>query len=75
MCLQKCNINNASVLQISIPVPILSCDLLCEFNSDMWQQHELVSGFDSELQDSVGWSRQWFVSFNAEKCQFFSFDF
>ena len=35
--------------------------------SDIWQQLELVSGLESDLQDTVGWGRKWLDDFNAGK--------
>ena len=35
--------------------------------SDIWQQLELVSGLESDLQDTVGWGRKWIADFNAGK--------
>ena len=35
--------------------------------SDLWQQLELVSGLESDLQDTVGWDRKWLADFNAGK--------
>ena len=37
--------------------------------SDLWQQLELASEFESDLQDVVVWGRKWLVDFNAEKTQ------
>ena len=40
----------------------------------MWQQLELASELESDLRDTVGWGRNWFVDFNTEKTQLVSFD-
>ena len=40
----------------------------------MWQQLELTSELESDLQDTVDWGRMWFVDFNAGKTQLVSFD-
>ena len=40
----------------------------------MWQQLELASELESDLQDSVGWGRKWLVDFNAGKTQLILFD-
>ena len=37
--------------------------------SDLWQQIELVSELESDLRDTVDWSRKWLVDFNAGKTQ------
>ena len=42
--------------------------------SDLWQQIELVSELESDLRDTVDWSRKWLVDFNAKKTQLVSFD-
>ena len=35
----------------------------------MWQQLELASELESDLQDTVDWGRKWHVDFNAGKTQ------
>ena len=37
--------------------------------SDLWQQIELVSELESDLRDTMDWSRKWLVDFNAGKTQ------
>ena len=37
--------------------------------SDLWQQLELASELESDLQDTVNWGRKWFVDVNARKTQ------
>ena len=34
--------------------------------SDLWQQLELASELESDLQDTVDWGRKWLVNFNAQ---------
>ena len=46
----------------------------CDQASDLWQQFELVSELESDLQDTVKWDRKWFVYFNAEKARLVWFD-
>ena len=46
----------------------------CNQASDLWQQLELASEFESDLRDTVDWGRKWFVDFNAGKAQLVSFD-
>ena len=46
----------------------------CDQASDLWQQLELASEFESDLRDTVGWGRKWLVDFNAGKTQLVSFD-
>ena len=42
--------------------------------SDMWEQLELASELESDLQDIVDWGKKWLVGFNAGKSQLVSFD-
>ena len=37
--------------------------------SDLWQQLELASELESDLQDTVDWGKKWLVDFNARKTQ------
>ena len=46
----------------------------CDQASDLWQQLELASELESDLGDTVDWSRKWHVDFNAGKTQLVSFD-
>ena len=46
----------------------------CDQASDLWQQLELASELESDLQDTVDWGRTWLVDFNAGKTQLVSFD-
>ena len=46
----------------------------CDQASDLWQQLELASELESDLQDTVGWGKKWLVDFNAAKTQLVSFD-
>ena len=41
---------------------------------DLWQQLELASELESDLQDMVGWGRKWLVEFNAGKTRLVWFD-
>ena len=42
--------------------------LYCKCNqaSDLWQQLELASELESDLQDTVDWGKKWLVDFNVE---------
>ena len=51
---------------------ILYCN--CDWASDLWQQLELASELESDLQDTVDWGKKWLVDFNAGKTQLVSFD-
>ena len=46
----------------------------CDQASDLWQQPELASELESDLQDTVDWGKKWLVDFNAGKTQLVSFD-
>ena len=46
---------------------------LCDQASDLWQQLQLASELESDLQDIVHWGRGWLVDFNAGKTQLVSF--
>ena len=37
----------------------------CDQASDLWQQLELASELESDLRDTVDWSKKWLVDFNA----------
>ena len=46
----------------------------CDQASDLWQQLELASELESDLQNTVDWGKKWLVDFNAGKTQLVSFD-
>ena len=46
----------------------------CDQASELWQQLELVSELESDLEDTVDWGKKWLVDFNARKTQQGSFD-
>ena len=46
----------------------------CDQASDLWQQLELASELESDLQHNVAWGRKWLVDFSAGKTQLVSFD-
>ena len=39
----------------------------CDQTSDLWQQLELVSELESDLQNTVDWDKKWLVDFNTGK--------
>ena len=41
---------------------------------NLWQQLELASELEYDLQDTVDWGKKWLVDFNAGKAQLVSFD-
>ena len=46
----------------------------CDQASDLWQQLELASELESDLQETVDWGKKWLVDFHAGKTQLDSFD-
>ena len=46
----------------------------CDRASNLWQQLELASELESDLQDTVDWGKKWLVDFNAGKNQLVLFD-
>ena len=46
----------------------------CDQASDLWQQLELASELESDLQDTMDWGKKWLVDFNARKTQLLLFD-
>ena len=47
----------------------------CGWASNLWQQLELASELESDLQDTVDWGKwKWLVNFNTGKTQLVSFD-
>ena len=46
----------------------------CDQASDSWQQLDLASELEFDLQDTVDCHKKWFVDFNAGKTQLISFD-
>ena len=46
----------------------------CDQAPDLWQQLELASELEPDLQGTVDWGKKWLANFNAEKTQLASFD-
>ena len=46
----------------------------CDQASDLWQQLELTSEFESDLGDNADWGKKWLIDFNAGKTQLVAFD-
>ena len=46
----------------------------CDQASNLWQQVEQASEFESDIQDTVDWGRKWVVDFNTGKTQIVLFD-
>ena len=60
----------AFLMMLSVILPSMLMILLCsncDQASDVWQQLELASELESDLQDTVDWSRRWLVDFSAGK--------
>ena len=49
-------------------------DSKCDQASDLWQQLELASELESDVQDTVDWGKKWLVDFSAGKTQLVLFD-
>ena len=43
----------------------------CDQASELWQQLELVSELESDLEDTVDWGKKWLVDFDAGKISWF----
>ena len=52
----------------------LFLSLIRHLISDLWQQLELASELESDLQDTVDWGSKWLVDFNAGKTRLVSCD-
>ena len=46
----------------------------CDQASDLWQQLELASEFESDLWHTLDWGREWLVDFNPGKTQLVLFN-
>ena len=46
----------------------------CDWASDLWQQLEVASELESDLQDTMDWGKKWLVDFSTGKTQLVSFD-
>ena len=58
------------LMMLSVILPSMLMVLLCskcDQASDIWQQLELVSELESDLQNIVDWGRRWLVDFSAGK--------
>ena len=62
------------ICNIAIYADDTTLDSKCDQASDLWQQLELASELESDLQDTVDWARKWLVDFNAGKTQLVLFD-
>ena len=55
-------------------IAIYADDTTLYSRCDLWQQLELASKLESDIQDTVDWGKKWLVDFNAGKTQQVSFD-
>ena len=58
------------LIMLSVILPSILMILLCSKcnqASDVWQQLELASELESDLQNIVDWGRRWLVDFSAGK--------
>ena len=58
------------LIMLSVILPSMLMILLCskcDQASDVWQQLELASELESDLQNIVNWGRRWLVDFSAGK--------
>ena len=65
------------LMMLSVILPSMLMILLCskfEQACDVWQQLELASELESDLQDTVDWGRKWLVDFSAGKAHLVLFD-
>ena len=62
-------INDDVICNIAIYTDDATLYSKCDEASDLWQQLELASELESDLQDTVDWGRKWLVDFNAGKTQ------
>ena len=67
-------INLQSIKLRNIRLAFNICIWHLHLESDMWQQLELASELESDLQDTVDLGKKWLVDFNARKTQLVSFD-
>ena len=62
------------VCNIAICVDDTTLCCKCDQASDLWQQIELASELESDLQEIVNWGKKWFVDFLVGKTQLVLFD-
>ena len=59
------------------PTPKLNfCIIPCKCHQafDLWKELELASELESDLWDTLDWSKKWLIDFNAKKTQVVSLD-
>ena len=61
------------VMSLSMPM-ISTLYSKCNQAYELWQQLELASELESDLQGIVDWGKKWFVDFNTGKTQLVLFD-
>ena len=60
------------ICSIAVYADVTTLYSKCDQASDLWQQLELASDLESDLQYTVDWGRKWLVDFNAGKTQLVS---
>ena len=60
------------ICNIAVYADVTTLYSKCDQASDLWQQLELASDLESDLQYTVDWGRKWLVDFNAGKTQLVS---
>ena len=68
------NLPDDVICDIAIYVDDTTLYSKCDEASDLWQQVELASELESDLQRTVYWGKKWLVDFNAGKTQLLLFD-
>ena len=68
------DLHDGFICDISIYADDTTIYSQCDQASDLWQQLEVASEFESNLRDTVDWGRKCLVDFNAQKTQLDSFD-
>ena len=68
------DLSNDVICDIAIYTDDTTLYSKCDWASDLWQQLELASELESDLRDTVDWSKKCLVDFNAGKTQLVSFD-
>ena len=69
LCLLYINDLSDVIYDIAIYADDTTLYSKCDQASDLWQQLELASELESDLQDTVDWGNKWLVDFNAGKTQ------
>ena len=66
--------DDVTIILLSMLMILTTLYPKCDKASDLWQQLDLASELESDLQDTEDWGRKWLVNFNAAKTQLVLFD-